>query len=56
METNLWKKYKNNSDLERFCEGYKTFISDCKTERECIKYAIAAAEAAGYKSLRDLIK
>ncbi|MFI3141886.1 MAG: aminopeptidase [Clostridia bacterium] len=31
-----------------FCEGYKHFISTAKTERECVKFAIEAAEAHGF--------
>lgn len=31
-----------------FSEGYKGFIDAGKTERECVKLAVAAAEAAGF--------
>ena len=54
---NLWKKYaENRALLEQFCDGYKEFLSTCKTERECIKYAIKRAEQAGYKSLGALME
>ena len=54
---NLWKKYaENRAPLEQFCDGYKDFLSTCKTERECIKYAIKRAEQAGYKSLATLME
>ena len=54
---NLWKKYaENRAPLEQFCDGYKEFLSTCKTERECIKYAIKRAEQAGYKSLGALME
>ena len=57
METNLWEKYKENcEELEKFCEGYKKFISECKTERECIREGILEAEKHGFKSLEKLIK
>ena len=57
MESNLWKKYENNrKELEDFCTGYKDFISTCKTERECIRYAVKKAEQAGYRSLKDLMQ
>ena len=52
METNLWEKYKENcEELEKFCEGYKKFISECKTERECIREGILEAEKHGFRSL-----
>lgn len=54
---NAWDKY---SDSQRkkiftFAEGYRKFISDCKTERECVTEAIRLAEAEGYKNLEDII-
>ena len=33
---------------DRFCDGYKKFIGTAKTEREVARYAIAAAERAGF--------
>lgn len=55
---NVWKSYDSNSieELESLASDYITFISECKTERECAKSAIAQAEAAGYESLEDKIK
>ena len=53
-----WDKYQN-VDIEKlmsFCEGYKKFISECKTERECVKYAEKLAKAKGYKNLDDFKK
>ena len=55
--TNAWKKY-TSEDLEKlqsFTEGYRKFISDNKTERECAASAIKLAEAAGYVKLSDAI-
>ena len=39
---NAWLKFDNTKKEEifSFCEGYKKYISDCKTERESIKEAI----------------
>lgn len=34
-----------------FCEGYKAFLNTCKTERECVRYAVEKAEKAGFKPL-----
>ena len=33
---------------DAFCEGYKTFLSEAKTERECVDYIIAEAEENGF--------
>ncbi len=55
--TNAWKKY-TSEDLEKlqsFTEGYRNFISENKTERECAASAIKLAEAAGYVKLSDAI-
>jgi len=50
---NAWLKYndKQKKDIFTYCEGYKKFISDCKTERECVAEVIRQAEAMGYKDL-----
>ncbi len=53
---NAWEKYQD-IDIEnvmKFSEGYKDFISKCKTERECVKYSIKLAEAKGYKNLDNV--
>ena len=39
----------------KFCEDYKKYISDCKTERECAAEAIKIAENAGYRDLKKVI-
>lgn len=54
---NAWKVYSADDleDLNYFCEGYKAFISDNKTERECCEAAIDLAEGAGYESLGSRI-
>ena len=57
METNLWEKYSGDKrkPVEDFCAGYKDFLSACKTERECIKFAIKHAEEKGFVSLEKLM-
>lgn len=54
---NAWNKYddKGVKEIFDFNEGYKNFISNCKTERECVKETIRIAEANGYKNLDDII-
>ena len=52
-----WKKYTDTQkqELEQVCADYREFISQCKTERECVARCIELAEAKGYKDLEDLI-
>ena len=54
---NAWEKYNENERKEifRFCEDYRKFISECKTERECVEALTAKAEANGYRNLNDVI-
>lgn len=50
-----WDKYEDLNVVFDFNENYKKFISDCKTERECVSEAIRLAQAKGYKNLDDVI-
>lgn len=50
-----WKKYEDKSVVMDFNEGYKKFISDCKTERECVDRAIEIAQEHGFKDIQDYI-
>ena len=51
------KKYPEQlEEAGRFCEGYKEFLNEGKTERECVKSAVVMAEAAGYRHLAQVIK
>ena len=54
---NAWKGYtpEQLDELHYLCEGYKAFISDNKTERECCAAAVSMAEEAGYVSLAERI-
>ena len=54
---NAWKDYtpEQLDELHYLCEGYKAFISDNKTERECCAAAVSMAEEAGYANLADRI-
>lgn len=52
---NAWDKYDDLKVVFNFNDGYKKFISDCKTERECVDEAIRLAEEKGYKNLHDII-
>lgn len=54
---NAWEKYpveKRNCIFD-FAEGYKEFISSCKTERECVSEIVKEAEAQGYMNIETVI-
>ena len=54
-----WKKYPEGEKRQvvmDFAEGYRQFLSDHKTERECVKYFEAEAKKAGFRDLDDIIK
>ncbi|MGI6105393.1 MAG: aminopeptidase [Raoultibacter sp.] len=55
--TNVWKNYSEDDvvTLEELAQDYRSFISNCKTERECASSAIKQAQEAGYMSLDELI-
>lgn len=58
LNKNAWNKYssKEVEEIFEFCEGYKNFMSKCKTERECVSEVIKLAIAEGYKDIEDFIK
>lgn len=56
---NAWKKYpegKKREPVLKFGEDYRQFLSDCKTERECVEFFEAKAKAAGYIPLQEAIE
>lgn len=57
-QKNAWLSYTaaQKRELEKLSKEYIDFLSNGKTERECADIAVNAAEKAGYKNLRDLIK
>lgn len=55
---NAWNKY-DESQVEKimeYNEGYKNYISVCKTERECVRETIRQAEEKGYRDLKKVIE
>ncbi len=52
-----WKRYDDAevAKLEQLCADYRAFISENKTERECVTASVALAEAAGYENLDQVI-
>ena len=55
---NAWEKYPTGEKRQQvmdFAEDYRKFISDCKTERECVHEFVLQAQKAGFKELQTLI-
>lgn len=54
---NAWLKYTKaeKKSVHDFAEGYRRFISDCKTERECTEEILRMARAEGYIDLKEAI-
>lgn len=55
---NTWETY-SQEDLEKlfaYAERYRKFISDNKTERECIRDLVKKAVTAGYQDIQACIK
>ena len=42
--------------MEELNSNYIDFLSDCKTERECVKETVRQAREKGYKSLEEVIE
>ena len=53
---NAWLKYTDEQlkEVMELNEGYKKFISDCKTERECALEVIRQAKELGYQDLMEV--
>ncbi len=52
-----WNEYteENLKELKELNAGYIDFLSECKTERECTKEAVAQAKTKGYISIEEAI-
>ena len=59
MENKIaWEKSPEGNKQEevfQFAENYRKFISDCKTERECVTFFVEKAEKAGFVNLEKVI-
>ena len=56
---NAWEKYpegKKRDEVFDFAEEYRKFLSDCKTERECVTYFAQKAEKAGFVNLDTVLE
>jgi aspartyl aminopeptidase len=55
---NAWAKYPEGTKRKEvfgFAENYRRFISECKTERECVTALVQEAEKAGFVNLEEII-
>ena len=57
-EKTVWESYteEDRKKVYDFCEEYRTFLSKCKTERECVKLTRRLAEEQGYQNLKTFIE
>ncbi len=55
--SNVWEKYtaEENKLVFDFAEEYRDFLSNCKTERECVNYFEEQALKAGFIKIEDAI-
>ena len=55
---NVWLKYSKAelSKLDAFCEDYRNFISECKTERECTDFIVNDLENKGFVPLKKFVE
>ena len=55
---NAWLSYREEQvgEVMDYNEGYKRFLSEGKTERECVAYAVREARENGYRDLKAIIK
>lgn len=55
---NVWTKYNEAqvAEIMDYNNGYKAYISECKTERECVAAVIRDAKAHGYMDLKTIIE
>jgi aspartyl aminopeptidase len=55
---NAWEKYpegQKREDVFSFAEAYRRFLSECKSERECVEYFEALAKKAGFVNLEEVL-
>ena len=55
---NAWEKYDENGrkKISDYCEGYRRFITGCKTERECVRELVKRAVENGYEDLAKVME
>lgn len=57
-KNNAWSTYKKEDfeKVEALNKEYRDFLSDCKTERECVNELVNKARKEGYAPLEDYVK
>ena len=57
MKENIWTIYDESqlAELNEISEKYKECLNAGKTERECVELSIRMAEAAGYRSIEEVL-
>ncbi|MCC8151022.1 MAG: aminopeptidase [Lachnospiraceae bacterium] len=57
IRKNAWEKYteEERAQVFAFAEEYRSFLSSCKTERECVTQLKAQAEAAGFTDMEEVM-
>ncbi len=57
-DVSIWESYSDEEkqELHDLNEGYKAFLSQCKTERESTDEIVRQAQAKGYRDLQDVIQ
>lgn len=50
---NAWEKATQKEQIMAYCEGYKAFLNEGKTERKCVAQAVSMAEKAGFRPLES---
>ena len=55
---NTWETYDSKmlKKVDKFCDDYRVFLDEGKTERECIDVIVNTIEKEGYISLDKAIK
>ena len=56
---NIWTEYKTKEQrkaIEDLCSEYKNFLSNNKTERECVQFAIAEAKQKGFVDAKEILE
>ncbi len=58
QKDNTWEKYTEEqaAACDAFCKDYMEFLSNGKTERECVDLIVRDIEAAGYVDMEPLIE
>ncbi len=56
MKNNTWNSYDEAAmkELNNISDSYIDFLSENKTERECVSFSVKEAEKKGYKNIEEL--